>query len=265
VFEHVSIWATVRSDVLLLGFRDDTHALDLARLEARSAEPDFKAGLRRAGVHGLADLLAHELVPLGVVNSAGFSGETHTLLRPLLSDRASRAFFRGGRADMPGLLHPTAAGVGERNSLLGRLAASRGGRLAGPERANAIAELCYLAPPQCATQLAFWAREEPESPLRERLLATLRQNPRLERDLDAARLRRLASLFEPEPGDGPPIEPSRARSETLLFASSYSYVTPFHRARLEEIWRRCAPGPGDPGDACTSGRSEAENLVGPLR
>ena len=67
VFDHVALWYTMSTDLLLLGFMDDSTAFDLERLERRAARPDFAAGLQRAGVDSFPALLAHEVVPLGVL------------------------------------------------------------------------------------------------------------------------------------------------------------------------------------------------------
>lgn len=262
VFEHIAIWGTVRSDVLLLGFDSEARALDLQRLSERAGEPDFRAGLRRAGVHSLPELLAHELVPVGVVHAADLPGPLHTLLHPLLSDHAGRAFFRGGRAELPALVHAEPAQVGIRNSLLRRLALDRGGQLPDAERANAIAELCFLSPPRCAAGIAEWTREAPGSPILARLLAAMRTNPALRRALEPRILDRVGALLP-----GAPALPAGARAAeraSQLFASHFSYVAPFDRAILDAAWARCSPTRGEPADACAAGRRAAEALLGPL-
>jgi hypothetical protein len=53
--------------------------------------------MKRAGVPDVAALLAHELLPRGVVGSLDLPGPVHTLLRPILADRSARAFFAGGK------------------------------------------------------------------------------------------------------------------------------------------------------------------------
>ncbi|MDH5305873.1 MAG: fused MFS/spermidine synthase, partial [Myxococcales bacterium] len=95
VFDHVSVWYGSGSDLLLLGFEDADHALDVERLERRAARPDFARVLQRAELTSFPALLAHELLPLGVLHAAQLTGPVHTLYRPLLNYGAARAYFLG--------------------------------------------------------------------------------------------------------------------------------------------------------------------------
>src|SRR5439155_4518785 len=92
VFDHVAVWSVNHADLLLLGFRDAASALDLARIEQRFARADFRASFERLGIEGLGQLLAHETLPLGVANAAGFTGPVHSLYHPRLAYEAGRAF-----------------------------------------------------------------------------------------------------------------------------------------------------------------------------
>jgi hypothetical protein len=50
-------------------------------------------------VESFPALLAHELVPVGVVGKLALNGPIHTLYHPRLGYIAARAFFRGDQAD----------------------------------------------------------------------------------------------------------------------------------------------------------------------
>ena len=171
VFEEVAVWYGARADLLILGFEDAGAALDLERLARRTARPDLAAGLRRSGIDGFPELLAHELVPLGVVHAAALRGPLHTLLHPLLSDRAARAFYRGAGSRVPFTGFGEAARIGARNSLLGRYVRRAGGRLPADQRAAVVGESCSHRTAQCGAFLADWLRERPDSPALRRAIA----------------------------------------------------------------------------------------------
>ena len=98
VFGDMAIWFTRGPDVLLLGFKDPSPALDIDRLRQRFERADFRAGFERAKVGSWIQLLAHEVLPLGAVAATDLPGPLHTLRHPILSDSAARAFFAGGQA-----------------------------------------------------------------------------------------------------------------------------------------------------------------------
>src|SRR5262249_53113271 len=129
VFDQIAVWYGVGPDLILLGFESPEHALDVRRLMERASEPELAAALQRSRIGSFPALLAHELLPLGVVNAANLSGDVHTLLHPVLSQRAARAFFRGQAAALPPTLRAAPAAVGTDNSLLRRFGQLSGGRL----------------------------------------------------------------------------------------------------------------------------------------
>ena len=137
VFDHVAVWYTLGPDLILLGFKDPDveRVLDVRRLQARFAEPAMNAALRRAGIENFPALLVHELLPLGVVNAAGWHGDVHTILHPVLSHRAARAFFRGQQAELPLALTPGADG--DRRAALAAAGATRGASAAALPDARA--------------------------------------------------------------------------------------------------------------------------------
>jgi hypothetical protein len=263
VFDHVAVWYTLGPDLLLLGFQSPEHALDVARLEKRAAAPDVAAGLRRAGVDSLPALLAHELLPLDVVNAAHLAGDVQTLLHPVLSNRAGRAFFRGGMAALPPTLQPAPAAIGAENSLLRRFAALSGGRLSDDAYHRIVAEACENNPNPCATLMAGWMRDVPSSPARDALLAERRAQGVFAAHLADARLRHLIELLGGPGSDAAP-SPSQAKLLTDLYVGYFHHGAPFRRDALARIWQQCRPNrPGD--GSCARGLAAAEARVGPLR
>jgi predicted membrane-bound spermidine synthase len=74
VFDEVAVWYSLGPDLLLLGFKDSPPGLGFFRIEQRSRAPDYQKALKRLGIDSLPALLAHELLPLGVVHAAGLEG-----------------------------------------------------------------------------------------------------------------------------------------------------------------------------------------------
>jgi predicted membrane-bound spermidine synthase len=250
VFDRVAVWYTLGPDLLLLGLMPEAR-LDLERIESRMRQPDIRAGFERAGIASLPELLAHELLPLGVVNAASLPGDgVHTLLHPRLSHLAARAFFVGRPAELPPLAGPAAAEAGARQSLLRAWIARQGGLL--PETRKALVEeLCPDRLRECTSVLAHWYHEQPHSP---ELAATL---DRWQAQVPRVRVERLARLY----GEGPPgtLTPQQARRWTESFASGYYHGLPFERAALDSIWRRCR------GPECWSAEQEARSALSHLR
>jgi len=262
VFDHVAVWYSLGPDLILLGFRSPDGALDVDRLAARVAAPDVAAGLRRARIGSLPALLAHEILPLDVVNAAHFPGDVQTLLHPVLSQRAARAFFRGHNASLPPTVLPVPAAVGAANSLLRRYAHEQGG-LSDSTYAEVAGEACKHQPLLCATLVASWMREVPNSPTRDALLKDLRADGTFGAHLGAARLRLLNQLLV-DAGPGDSIPPERAKMLTDLYVEYFHHATPFSRDALTRAWQQCRPA--QPGDgSCARALAAAEGRVGPLR
>jgi SAM-dependent methyltransferase len=255
VFDHVAVWYTLGIDLLLLGFDDPDRALDVAALEARAARPDFAAGLARAGVPSFPALLAHELLPLGVVRRG--PGPVHSVLHPILADRAARAFFRGETARLPLFTDATSAAIGARSALFTRFAALHGAADRAAREA-AAAEICDERPRECVAWVAPLRTAAPDpARLAERLAQA-----------DAARV--LPESVDPdllfwvsrtEAGTEPPaVDAAAARGLTRLFESFYTHPAPFSREALGRVWAGCT---GD-ARACAEGRAAAERRLGPL-
>ena len=69
VFDHVTVWQDTRKILFLLGFDDPRWAADHYRLADRAARPDFQATHGRTRIASFPALLAHELLPSGVVHA----------------------------------------------------------------------------------------------------------------------------------------------------------------------------------------------------
>jgi spermidine synthase len=262
VFPHVSVWFTLATDLLLLGFDSTERALDPAALEARFRQPDFASGFARVGIHRFPALLAHELLPIGTLHAGERPGPLHTLRHPILSYRAARAFFRGGPAALPRLARAESAAVGARNSLLRRYARAEDGRLPEPVLEEVASEYCRLKRiAECATSFARWRREYPGSPRLEEALARARETTR---DADLLGDRNLASLVRLYGGAGDAGSPGdrralqRARSVSQRYLRHYLHALPFDRGVLTRVWGRCR------GEPCREARREFEARLGPL-
>jgi len=264
VFDQVAVWYGVGPDLILLGFPSAEHALDVQRIMQRASEPEFAAALRRSKIASFPALLAHELLPLGVVNAAHLSGEVQTLLHPVLSQRAARAFFRGQSAELPLTLRAAPAAVGTDNSLLRRFAQLSGGRLSEPAHHDLTEQACRNIPTLCATLMADWIREYPTSPARDQMLERVRQAPPFAPHLGDTKLQHLVDLLTGGTGSQGSLTPEQARRLTDLFVEYYHHGTPFSRESLALAWRECRPSQaGDPG--CRNGLEAAEARLGPLR
>jgi spermidine synthase len=264
VFDHVSVWYTMTADVLLVGVTDPESALDVERIARRAARPDFAAALRRCRIAGVPELLAHELLPLGVLAATDLEGPLHTLLHPRLSDVAARAYFTGGDGVLPSTAALEPARVGRRNSLLRRYAARPGGFDEG-ERARVVAQVCQELPDACVTLLAHWEFESPDSLERGRVVADILGDAARANRTPLDRLAVLADLY----GAGPPAADAAealavARRSTEQFVAWYHHAAPFSRSALDARWRRCEEDPAV-RPHCLANRAVAEQLLGDFR
>jgi spermidine synthase len=262
VFEHVAVWYGRGADLILLGLRDPESALDLERIETRLARPDFARALKRIGISSLPALLAHELLPLGVVHATALPGELHTLLHPRLGYSAARGFFAGRQGRLPITATKEAALAGQRGSLVARLGALRGGALSAADRKALVSETCRWRPVECTTLLAAWLHQAPGSPELASLLQRVAMLPEEGAPPDAAQLAPIAGLF----GNGATesVTPLEALEATELFSRHYHHSAPFSRAALAERFERCARD-AKRRLACKRGLALAEELLGPLR
>jgi spermidine synthase len=260
VFPHVSVWYTVATDLLLLGFDRPERALDLVALEERFQRPDFTAGFARVGIHSFRALLAHELLPLDALAAAELTGPLHTLRHPILSDRAARAFFRGEVAALPAFVRPESAAVGARNSLWARHVGNQAGVLPEAALEEAVEESCRShRTTECATFLARWQHDHPGSTRLPDALAEAREASGGSALLGERNLERIARLYGGRSGgrDGGAAL-ARARATTRRFQRYYHHAVPFDRGELARVWRACRAA------ECPEARRRAEEGVGPI-
>ena len=239
VFDQVAVWHGMEQDLILLGFRDADPSQHLGRLMQRAGEPAFAAALARAGVTNVPALLAHEVLPLGVLQADALPGPLHTLYRPRLSDLAARAFFRGEAATLPPLLSAPAVVAGEDNSLVRRFTQDpqRWDRKA---RVASLAETFKYRPAAGVTLLAEWAVEEPNSADVQAAFDQFWRAKNLSQGTDPSDIARLEALLS---GDVPAVTSlASARRAAQLFEAHFLYAFPFQRSALAQYWDHAAGG-----------------------
>ena len=237
-FEEVAVWRARPTDLLLLGFADGSRIPDLDRLEERFARPDLRGQLAALGITSLPQLFAHELLPRGVLAELELPGPLHTILHPILSDRAARAFYRRAVGRPPAGLSRVAAGAGARNAWLARYRAARG--LSDRERRAVVEEVCRLDLSHCATFFAAWQHESPASPELASALARARSNERTAPAVAAGFLERLAALYGADATAGIPASFELARDLGRIYEKYYHHALPFPAGSLHAAWERCA-------------------------
>jgi len=250
-FGRVAVWAGASPDLVILGFADDDHEIDLDELSARFERRDFRAQFADFGVGSLPRLLAHEILPIGVLDEMDLGAEIHSILHPKLSDAAARAFFVGRSARVPMSATHEAARVGASKSLLRRTRQRMGGRFPDGFRLELLRESCLLSERVCATLFAQWIHEDPDSPVLAERLAMARRDPRLAEALDASKLAKLARLFRADGTASGPAGFEAALEVANTFLLHYVHGAPFHAEALHRPWRDCA---GDPRCASEWGR-----------
>jgi spermidine synthase len=262
VFDHVAVWYTIGPDLLLLGFRSPEHALDVERIRERFAQPDFRRGFARVGITSVEALLAHEVLPLDVLQAAELPGPIHTLRHPLLSDLAARAFFVGRPAEMPRFASAACAAIGTRNSLLRRYSGLADGPVPEALLTTLAHETCRMARPiECTTILARGLADHPDRDLRS--LAITGSGSQLAEIVSDENVHRLAELYvdgrRSQRGEGDPL--TEATRLTESFARFYVHALPFDRSVLAQAWARCTRP--DQVEPCRAGRQRARELMGP--
>ena len=227
VFDHVAIWSVNSADLLLLGFKDPRLALDLAHLEKRMGQTDLQAGLSRSGLRGPAALLAHEMVPLGVIAAADLADEVHSLYRPTLSFRAGRAFFAAPDTTLPFTGYGEPARVGHGRSLLRRrLQRFAGQGIPEPVWQRILTRACRMQLPTCETWLAAWKRQSGSSQPPEWLSRFQRIDERW------ATAAQLETYF------GGPGETSRLSPIDAVFATTFVHAQLRTRRALRPVGAR---------------------------
>ena len=247
VFERVSIWNGKSDDLILLGFDDRAPTPGIDKLVGSLSRADFQRQLGAIAIDGIPALLAHEVIPLGVVHEASLPTGLHTLRHPRLSHAAARGFFTGEIAELPPMLNLASIRLGLENSLLRSYAAHFDGRLPDPLRATFAREVCRLHGKRCATVLAQWRHDDPESAALQATIAWAQQNEVLRAEFEGDKLSRLEKFFDADNFQNAPGTYASARSLTQSFTGYYEYSAPFDIDVLSDTWWRCT---GD--DRCDS-------------
>ena len=254
VFPLVSVWFTFGPDLLLLGFDRPEADLDLSVIEERFGRPDFRAGFGRVEIDRFPQLLAHELIPLGTLHAEPLDGQLQTLRGPILSDWSARAFFRGGKAWIAPYLSERQRNQSLQNSLLRRYA-GRPELLPEPILEAAVRETCRLRRNEhCATFVARWIVDYPDSERRRATLAELRAGKGAKNSsFTNERLGELIALYR---GDAlshqDTMTVEEAARATGRFLNYYHHVVPFDQRVIEAVWDRCD------GEGCAESRRLAD-------
>ena len=263
VFDDVALWYTLGPDLLLIGFAEGNPD-PFPRLVERASSPPYQAGLARAGIEGTAALLVHELVPRGVLHRSRDHGPVHTLLHPILTDRAARAFFAGGFVELPSFAHLRDAQASERGSVLRRYVRENGGRLSPQEWALLTDQLCRSRPNECAVALAAWLHDEGHSAEVTRRITEARKRFRIHGNpLARPVFGRISRFFDADRSDRPRAGPQAASQEVQLFARYYFPGLPFQRQYLARLFDRCAID-AKSAPLCLAEREKAERQLGSL-
>jgi spermidine synthase len=261
VFDRVAIWFTKGPDVLLMGFNGEGYP-SLDTLRSRAESPDMKAGLARCGAATLPQLLAHELIPPGLLRKKTISAPVHTLRHPILSQHAARAFFAGRRVDMPRFSGGPDTRDDRPRALLAELL---GGGPVPEEIAAAVTRhICEsLRALECVTWLARWRYDHPES------ADAFRYDPRRIEHMESVEalepkaVARVSSLFSTravvDPRHTSPL--ARAGATTGLFSSMYVHAIPFDRRALRGVWNECAASREDAAGMCQTLRLRANSQL----
>jgi spermidine synthase len=258
VFPETAVWYTLGDDMLLLGFSEPPGPLPLPVLAERMARPDLAAGLARAGIDGPIELIAHELMPPGVLAALPLEGPLHTLLHPRLTYLAARAFFTGGRGRLPFSGTGAAGAAGAERSFARQLRASEGGTLSDGTYATLVDEACGARADVCTAWLADWLRTHPGSPLLAGRLARWRTTG-IGEPVPADELRELAALFGGRVPAGV-IELADVERRSDLLRRYHQHAIPVDEHTLVALWSRCHPPPGS--DACERGLRAAREWGG---
>jgi len=260
VFPLASVWYTGGSDLLLVGMDRSDRALDVDALAVRFRQPDFEAAFGRVSIDGFPRLLAHELIPLGVLHADKLAGPIHTIRHPLLSDLAARAFFLGGPTARIGpYLSANQRRAALQNSLLRRYA---GKAEVLPEEILELAarESCrFNRLRDCATWLARWSVDYPDSDRWRRSASELRKRMRgWARAIGSRRLALLSAFYAGHvtPSDDAGLSWLDARRTTDLFVNHFNHVIPFDPRLIDEIWSRCS------ARECETERARAQPWIG---
>ncbi|MEL7448903.1 MAG: fused MFS/spermidine synthase, partial [Pseudomonadota bacterium] len=262
-FDHVAVWHGLGRDLLLLGFDDPETALDLERLMQRVNQPDFARGLIRSEVRGLPELLAHEILPLGVLHELELDGPVQTLLRPRLNDMTARAYFQGVVADLP--FSGTRAGreIGNANSLMRRYLESAT-PVPADFRPRAAVQSCRHRSTLCTALFADWVASG--GARQPGFQDALKQAGEVSGTALGGRFAQnnVAQVVSAYLAGGtlPASVPLNvAQRSTRILTNFHHHAVPMDAERLLTMWERCSVQ-GDDQSRCEQGLADARELLG---
>lgn len=239
VFEHAAVWQDVTGSLIVLGFLDPSTGSDHFRFAQNFERPDFRATLKRSRIPSLPALLAHELLPVGVLHAANLEGPIQSLYHPRLNARAARALFRGDYAELPFTGYGEPARIGAKHSLLRGYASRFGGGLPDDQRAEMIREACRSVGRPCNALMAEWLHEGPTSKTFEDTLAWVERH---RKGLPRERLQELGRLFDAPQAVPEKTSPYQAQSLTDAFLETYHHAAPYRGDALVDVWLGCREG-----------------------
>ena len=257
VFDRIGVWFAKGTDVLLLGLNAPGAYPDLDTLRERYERPAMRAGMARCGARSFPEVLAHELLPPGLVRPGHVAGGVHTLHRPILSQHAARAFFAGRGVELPRFAGGPDADSERPHALLAQLIGD--GRVPEEIASSVTRHVCESRRiVECGTWLARWRADHPNS--REARRYDPRALPRMQtyEAISPFTIARIETLFSgappPELTAGNSLQ--RATALTHLFSTYYTHAIPFDRALLRSGWSACDGG-GGPASSCQLARAQA--------
>ncbi|MEN8159545.1 MAG: hypothetical protein ABFS41_05665, partial [Myxococcota bacterium] len=262
VFDQVAVWFAQGPDVLLIGMNDPEGYPDLETLRERFERPAMRRGMTRCGARSFEQVLAHELLPPGLLRADRVSAPIHTLRHPILSQHAAQAFFSGKPVELPRMAGGPDAGNGEIPPAL--LFEALGEGPLPEETLESVARYVCKARrvPACAAWVARWRAEYPDSVAARRY--DPRRVPRLgdAPNLGPAALARVEELWRGGfriaggVGDGY----WNAANLSHLFSIYYTHSLPFDRARLRDGWNACS-NDGGGATGCEVARARANERM----
>jgi len=259
-FPRSAIWYGNGPDLILVGLGEETPEPDFRSVARRTQRGDIRAGLQRAGISNLPQLLAHELVPTGVLHALELRGPLHRLYHPRLNDLATRAFFAGRSAVLPFSGRGDTARLGAENSLFAqyeRRRSARAGGLTEREWAAFADEVCHHRTRECIAALARWTAAYPESPGPARIVERrLRDGS----EFPAQDLRAVAGLFRSGGPRPTATTPGQLVRSSELVHDYYFHTVPFDPALLGILSRTCEAPPATP-EACDVAREQSAALL----
>jgi len=238
VFDHVAVWHTSAKTLVLLGFESPRWSFDHFRLAEQFGRRDFKATLERAGVESFPALLAHELLPVGVVEALEIDAPIHSLYHPRLNDVAGRGFFVGETGWLPFTGFGEPARIAKERSMLQGYKLRFGGTLPDAERLQMVREACRPGGENCNAFVAEWMSEQPESPVFDDVVARVTSVPQ---SIGLERIKEMSELFVARPpGTAPLVSAERSERAAHDFVDSFHHGAPFDPAAMAAVWGRCS-------------------------